>query len=181
VGPLFVVSVAIPLVLAGVALVLLLDPTGDQLRRESPWGALAVAVVVAYPALVALVVRRRCPRLLVGAGLSALLRLPLSFSFLFFPMLVPAVGFLYASRRPCRVGHEPSRHLVVDVALVVFGLAAIVVLFVTQDPVSYTDGDVSGYASDTISTTEGLLSLAFSSVGIAVAALTARTRSLIGR
>jgi hypothetical protein len=53
--------------------------------------------------------------------------------------------------------------------VVVLGLAAILALFVTQDPVSYREGDVSGYASDTISVTEGVLSLGLTSSGLGAA------------
>ena len=99
----------------------------------------------------------------------------LSFSFLFFPLVVPAVLFLSdAIVRPWR---DPQRHLVQCGGALLSGLfviAAVVSLFAHQDPVSWSTATQSGTTSDVITMSEALTVIGFLVAAVAVAALTPR-------
>lgn len=173
-GVAFAVAVVVVLGMAAITPLVLLWP--DSHGRPREWfdvlAAVALAVVVAYPALVALVTRVRCPRLLLGSGVSCLPRMFLSFSFLFFPLVIPAVLFLGIAKQCSR--HRPACHLLANTAVVVLGLLSIAALLVARDPVSYEYAGGAGYTSDVITAKEAFLSLALSGLGVLAAATTAR-------
>ena len=75
------------------------------------WGSVVFPLIVATPAVLALLGLQHRPWLLATAGLLLLPMCFLSFSFLFFPLLIPAILFLTdAITRP---RNEPRRRLAV--------------------------------------------------------------------
>jgi hypothetical protein len=135
-------------------------------------GTLAFVAVIATPAILAVVGLRRRPWVLVAAGVLLLPLCFLSFSFLFFPLLVPAVLFLAdAATRPRA---EPRSFVQCLGALLsgLFVVAAVLSLFAHPDPVSWHTATSSGYASDVVTTREAVTALGFLSAAIAIAALT---------
>jgi hypothetical protein len=170
-----VVGVGIVLTLALVGgLVRTAGTSGPERSVAGDWGSLALALVILAPAVLALVGMQQRPWLLVVAGLLLLPMCFLSFSFLFFPLVVPAVLFLSdAIVRPRR---DP-RHLAQCGGALLSGLfviAAGLSLFAHQDPVSWTTATQSGTTSDVITMSEALTAIGFLVAAVAVAALTPR-------
>jgi hypothetical protein len=168
-----VVGVAIVLTLALMGgLVRTAGTSGPERSVAGDWGTLALVLVIVAPAVLALIGMQQRPWLLVAAGLLLLPMCFLSFSFLFFPLVVPAVLFLSdAIVRPRRDPH-PLGQCLGAILSAVFVVAAVLSLFAHQDPVSWSTATQSGSISDVITVQEALTSIGFLVAAIAVAALT---------
>jgi hypothetical protein len=169
-------------VAVGVGVVLVMAAVGGLVRAAGTstperdiagdWGTVALALVVAAPAALALMGIRRRPWLLVAAGVLLVPLCFLSFSFLFFPLLVPAALFLgEAGARPRPQPHHAAQ-CVGALLSALFVVAAVVSLFGHQDPVSWSTARSSGSASDVITMREALTAYGFLAAASAVAALT---------
>ena len=153
----------------------LLFNAGSSSSAESgPLPALAVAYLIATPSFFALLGLRGRPWLLSVAGLLLVPMCFLSFSFLFFPLLVPAVLFLAVAivrPRPRPRSWVQCGAAVLSAAFVV---AAFLSLLAHRDPVAWHTATQSGSASDVITVQEALTSLGFVVAALAVAALAPR-------
>jgi hypothetical protein len=168
-----------PSVIASIVAALLLGPLAGVLvgggepattSAESLLAGTAFAAAIGGPALVALLVAKRCPVLLIACGIALLPRIPLSFSPIFFPLLWPATALVWAgSQEPRCTRHGAMRHAVGGSLLWLLFLLPLIALFVTQDPRSYTFDGGSGSTSDVIAVHESLLSLAASGLAAATA------------
>lgn len=170
-----VVGVGIVLTLALVGgLVRTAGTSGPERSVAGDWGTLAFALVIVAPAVLALIGMQQRPWLLVAAGLLLLPMCFLSFSFLFFPLVVPAVLFLSDAIVRPRRGRRPPSQCLGAVLSAVFVVAAVLSLFAHQDPVSWSTATQSGTTSDVITIQEALTSIGFFVAAIAVAAFTPR-------
>jgi hypothetical protein len=138
------------------------------------WGTLALVLVMLAPAALALIGMDERPWLLVAAGLLLLPMCFLSFSFLFFPLLVPAVLFLTDAIVRPRLEPHPLAQCAGAILSAVLVIAAVVSLFAHQDPVRWSTATQSGSTSDVITVQEALTSIGFLVAALAVAALTPR-------
>ena len=138
------------------------------------WPTLAIACLIAAPALFALLGLRGRPWLLTVAGFLLLPMCFLSFSFLFFPLLVPAIIFITVAIVRPRARPRPRAQCLVAVLSLVFVIAALVSLFAHEDPVEWHTATESGSTSDVISVPEALTSLGFFVAAMSVAALAPR-------
>ena len=138
------------------------------------WPALAIACLIAAPALFALLGLRGRPWLLTVAGFLLFPMCFLSFSFLFFPLLVPAIIFITVAIVRPRARPRPRAQSLVAVLSLVFVIAALVSLFAHEDPVEWHTATESGSTSDVISVQEALTSLGFFVAAMSVAALAPR-------
>jgi hypothetical protein len=135
------------------------------------WGSLAFPLILAVPAVLAFLGLQHRPWLLVTTGLLLLPMCFLSFSFLFFPLLIPAILFMHdAITRP---RSAPRPRVQCAAALLSAGLviAAILSLWAHQDPVTWHTATQSGSVSDVITMQETLTSIGFLIAAVAVAAL----------
>jgi hypothetical protein len=169
-------------VLVGVVIVVVMALVGGLVRTAGAsvperdftgdWGTVAFVFVIATPAILALVGTQRRPWVLVAAGVVLVPLCFLSFSFLFFPLIVPAVLFrVDATTRP-RAEPRSFVQCLGAVLSVLFVVAAVLSLFAHADPVTWHTATSSGSASDVITTREAVTSLAFLAAAVAVASLT---------
>ena len=106
--------------------------------------------------------------MLGAAGAAQIPMLFLSFSPLFFPLLVPAAIFISQAASMAR-GRRRSHWQLVAAAVSALGLfAAMACLVVHQDPVTWTTATESGSSSDVITATESVL--AFAGIAVAIVA-----------
>lgn len=150
----------------GIAIVRFVGGTPAERGLEGAMGALALGAVVASPGWLALMGLADRPALLLPA---ATLLVPLSFlSFVLLPLLVPAV-LLFVSYSRRSTGRSTRAIRAVPLTLFVWALlfAAIVALFVHEDPRSYVTATVSGSTSDVITAAEALISLALAAAATA--------------
>jgi hypothetical protein len=138
------------------------------------WPALAIACIIATPSLFALLGLRGRPWLLTVAGFLLFPMCFLSFSFLFFPLVVPAIIFITVAIVRPRARPRPWVQCAAAVLGLVFVVAALVSLFAHEDPVEWHTATESGSASNVITMQEALTSLGFSVAAIAVALLAPR-------
>ena len=165
----------------GIGIVLAMAVTGGLIHHygtypperaaTGDWGSVVFPLIVATPAVLALLGLQHRPWLLATAGLLLLPMCFLSFSFLFFPLLIPAILFLTdAITRP---RNEPRRRAQCAAAFVSAGfvIAAVLSLWAHQDPLVWRTASQSGSVSDVITMHEALTSLGFLGAAVAVAAL----------
>jgi hypothetical protein len=143
--------------------------------------ALAIACVIATPSFLALLGLLGRPWLLTVSGLLLVPMCFLSFSFLFFPLLVPAVLFLAVAIVRPRARPRSWVQCSAAVLSAAFVVAAFLSLFAHQDPVAWHTATQSGSASDVITTEEALTSLGFVLAALAVAALAPRDGAAVPR
>jgi hypothetical protein len=155
-------------------LIRLAGTSSPERSAAGDWGTLALILVILAPAALALIGMDDRPWFLVLAGLLLLPMCFLSFSFLFFPLVVPAVLFLTdAVVRPRRDPH-PLAQCGGALLSALFVIAAVLSLFAHRDPVSWSTATQSGSTSDVITIQEALTSIGFLVAAVAVAALTPR-------
>jgi hypothetical protein len=169
-------------VVVGVGIVLAMAVVGGIVRTAGTsaperhvagdWGTAAFVLVVATPAVLALVGLRRRPWLLAAAGVVLVPLCFLSFSFLFFPLLVPAALFLGDAVSRPRSEPRSIAQCIGAVLSVLFVVAAVLSLFAHNDAVSWSTATSSGYASDVITAREAITSFGFLAAAIAIASLT---------
>jgi hypothetical protein len=141
------------------------------------WATVALAMLIAAPGLLALLGNDRRPWVLGAAGLILLPMCFLSFSFLFFPLLVPAAMFFTVAVSRPRDRPRPWAQSIAAIVAVVFVVAAAVSLWAHQDAVtstSSTSSTGSSSASDVITRQEALTALGFLVAAFVVAALAPR-------
>lgn len=141
-------------------------PVVEQ-NLEAAVASLAFAAVVAAPGVLALLALADRPVLLLPAGIMLVPLSFLSFAGVTLPLLVPAVMLFTAYGRrsaalPSRRGQSSVTTLVTVVLLLVAGL----VLFVHQDPRSYTTPTSGGSVSDVVTYAESATSLAVVAVAV---------------
>lgn len=145
---------------------------GGSMAERGPEGALAalaLALVLAGPALAALLAYRHAPRVLIGAGVVLALA-ALTMSIATWPLLIPAVTIIAVGAR------RRGRGALAAVAVVGLVVAAFVVLFAFEDPRAWSGRGESGSISDVITYRESLASLALSGAALAVARWPALSR-----
>jgi len=108
------------------------------------------------------------------AGLLLVPMCLLSFSFLFFPLLVPAVLFLAVAIVRPRARPRSWVQCSAAVLSAAFVVVAFLSLFAHRDPVERNLRNQSVSASDVVTTEEALTSLGFVVAALAVAALAPR-------
>ncbi len=173
-------------VAGGVALgvVRYVEPGGASAAEramEGPWGGLALGAVVAAPGALVLLALRDRPVLLLPVAIILVPLSFLSFAGILLPLLIPA-GMLFAAHGRRSVYHPLGvwRTGLVALSVAAFLIAAVISLFVHQDPRHYTSATVSGSTSDVITPLEALICLAFVTAAMATAWLaTAPKRRLI--
>jgi hypothetical protein len=95
----------------------------------------------------------------------------LSFSFLFFPLLIPAILFMHDAITRPRSAPRPWAQCPAAFLSAGLVIAAILSLWTHQDPVTWHTATQSGGVSDVITLRETLTSIGFLIAAIAVAAL----------
>ena len=166
----FVVAIGAFVVAAGLALAGLrfVGGTPPEQGVEGAVGSLALGAVVAAPGVLAILAVRDRPALLLPAAIVLIPLSFLSFALVTLPLLIPAVMLLIgygrrASGRPVAVGKTGGTLLAVFVLLT----AAVVILFIHQDPRSYTTSTGGGSTSDVITFAESLPSIALTACAVA--------------
>ena len=116
------------------------------------------------------------PWLLAVAGLLLFPMCLLSFSFLFFPLLVPAILFLSVALAQPRPRPRSWVQCLVALLSVVFAVAALLSLFAHHDPVAQyaSSGTSVTTTDDVITVPDALTSLGFFVAAMSVAALAPR-------
>ena len=140
-------------------------------RAAEDWSWLAFALVVATPAVLALVGLQHRPWFLVAAGIVLLPMCFLSFTFLFFPLFISALLFMSDAIARPRPMPRPRAQCVAASLSVLFVVAAFLSLFARADPVTWHTATASGGVSDVITLQEALTSLGFLIAAVAVAVL----------
>jgi hypothetical protein len=135
------------------------------------WGSVAFPLILATPAVLALLGLQHRPWLLATTGLLLLPMCFLSFSFLFFPLLIPAILFLNDAITRPRSEPRPRAQCPAAFVSAGFVIAAVLSLWAHQDPLTWHTATQSGSVSDVITKQETLTSLGFLVVAVAVAAL----------
>jgi len=161
-SPGFIVAVGVFVVAAGFVLAGLrfVGGTPPEHGAEGALGSLALGAIVAAPGVLAMLAVRDRPALLLPAAIVLIPLSFLSFALITLPLLIPAGMLLtgYARRasgRPAPVGTTAGTLVAVLVVLA----TAVVVLFMHQDPRSYTTSTGGGSTSDVITLAESLPSL----------------------
>lgn len=166
----FVAMIGVLVVLAGAALAVVRFVGGTPAERglEGAMGALALGTVVAAPGVLALLGLADRPALLLPAAIVLVPLSFLSFAGVTLPLLIPAVMLFVAYGR--RSSTQPARPLLAALAsasVLVLLVAAVVALFLHEDPRSYTTAHGGGSTSDVITASESLVSLALATAAIA--------------
>lgn len=169
----FVLASGILVVLAGLALAGFrfiggIPPEqGDSV--EGALGSIALGATIAVPGVLAILALRDRPVLLLPAGIALVPLSFLSFAGLTLPLLIPAVMLVIAYGRRSS-GHPPPKGTAAGTVAAVFLMlaASVAVLFLHEDPRSYSTATGGGSTSDVITYAESLPSIALS-VGAAVA------------
>lgn len=166
----FVVAIGAFVVAAGLALAALrfVGGTPPEQGVEGAVGSLALGAVVAAPGVLAMLAVRDRPALLLPAAIVLMPLSFLSFALVTLPLLIPAVMLLIgysrrASGRPAAVGKTGGTLLAVFMLLT----AAVVILFIHQNPRSYTTSTGGGSTSDVITFAESLPSIALTACAVA--------------
>lgn len=169
----------------------------EGLSLDADWlRGLALVAILMVPAVLAMIGLRR-PAALLVAGIVSLPMPMMSFSFLLFPMLIPAVLYLVAYGRAAKVERPRAPAPVIASSVFVLIVLAFVSLFVNEDPRCYeiikqrdgttfersvpavnggsvmsSSGNVieSGCSSDTVTPIEAGLSLSLVALAVASAA-----------
>lgn len=169
-APGFVVAIGAFVVAAGFALAALrfVGGTPPEQGVEGAVGSLALGAAVAAPGVLAMLAVKDRPALLLPAAIVLIPLSFLSFALVTLPLLIPAVMLLIgygrrASGRPVAVGKTGGTLLAVFVLLT----AAVVILFIHQDPRSYTTSTGGGSTSDVITFAESLPSIALTACAVA--------------
>jgi hypothetical protein len=135
----------------------------------------AFASVIATPAVLALMGGAERPWLLVCAGLALLPMVPLSFSFMFAPLLVPAgVFFGVAVARPRLPVHGRAQPIAAALSLV-FVVAAIANLVGGGEERTVTTATAS-WSGQIMTARASLTTIAFVVAAVAIGALAPRDR-----
>jgi hypothetical protein len=165
------VGVVITLLLAAVA-GLLFEAGADPGERSvtGPWGSLAFTVVIAGPAVVAVIGYYGRPWILGAAGAALFPRMWLSFSFLFFPLVVPGVIFIIQAASMRRGAHRSRWQPVAAAVSWFLLLAAPLCLLVHQDPRTWS-ATGGGSTSDIVTATESALAILCVVAAVVVALL----------
>ncbi|MDQ6909823.1 MAG: hypothetical protein M3Z84_03410 [Actinomycetota bacterium] len=130
---------------------------------EGAAGALALGFAVAVPGIAALLSLDHRSALLLPAGMLLVPLSFLSFALVTLPLLIPAVMLFVAfGRRSATEPVAPARAVLSTLSVVGLVILAVVMLFVHQDPRSYTTANGGGSTSDIITFGESVASLAFS-------------------
>jgi hypothetical protein len=114
-------------------------------------------VVIAGPAVVAVVGYDRRPWILGAAGVALFPRMLLSFSPLFFPLAIPGVIFIVQAAGVSSREHRSPWQATAAAISLCFLIAAPLCLLVHQDPITWSTATGSGSASDSITATESAL------------------------
>jgi hypothetical protein len=175
------------IVAGGVALGLVryLDPDGASAAEramEGPWGGLALGAVVATPGVLVLLALRDRPVLLLPAAVILFPLSFLSFAGVLLPLLIPASMLVAAhARRSASHPLAAWRTGLVTMGVVALLIAAVVSLFVHQDPRHYSTPIESGSTSDVITPLETMVCLAFVTAAITTGWLASGpSRPLVG-
>jgi len=165
----FVVGVGAFVVAAGLGLAGLrfVGGTPPEQGVEGLMGSLALGAVVAAPGALAMLAVRDRPALLLPAAVVLIPLSFLSFALVTMPLLIPAVMLLVGYGRRS-AGHEAAG-TTAGTLFAVFALlaGAVVILFIHQDPRSYTTSTGGGSTSDVITFAESLPSLAMTACAVA--------------
>jgi hypothetical protein len=169
------VAIGAGFVLAGaVALGALRFLGGSPVERDAQ-GALAAATLVspyAAAAYLALVGRRDRPWLVAAAGTALVPLSFVSFAGVTLPFLIPAVVFL--RRGLTAPGRWQPAGVVTAFAAVPTLVAAVVLLFVHQDPATWETATGGGSTSDVVTAWESLRSLLLVAGAVGLAAFVPR-------
>lgn len=135
---------------------------------EGALGAAALGAVVAAPGVLALLALRERPGLLLPAATALVPLAFFSFTGVTLPLLVPAVMLFVAYRR-CSSAHRPpwGRAVLANANVLAFLLAAVVALFLHDDPRQWSSATGGGSTGDVITLGESLISLAFTFAAVA--------------
>ena len=180
----FIGSTGVVVVAAGLALAGLRFVGGAPPERgaEGAVGSLALGAVVAAPGVLAMLALKERPVLLLPAAIVLIPLSLLSFALVTLPLMIPAAMFFvgYGRRsadRASPVGTAVGTTLAVLIKLV----AAVVVLFVHEDPRSWSTATGGGSTSDVITFAESLPSLLLTAAAIGAGwALASRGRQPAG-
>jgi hypothetical protein len=162
--------VAALLVLAGLGLAAIrfagASPVEDGL--DGALGSLALGAPVIATGVLALLAVRDRAILLLPAAIVLVPTSFLSYALVTLPLLIPSALLFVAHRRcaqlePISTGRAALTLCVVALLLI----AAVVVLFVHQDPREYTTATGGGSTSDVITVAEATISFALSAGGVA--------------
>jgi hypothetical protein len=139
-------------------------PPGQGL--EAAVGAAAFGSVVAAPGLLAVLAVQDRPALVLPAALVLVPMSFLSFALVTLPLLVPAV---LLARAYTRAGDPGSwREQGIAMAMVLLLVAAVLALFVHQDPREWVTPRSSYSTSDVVSYAEAAVSVLLTSTAVAV-------------
>ena len=138
---------------------------------EGMLGSAAFAVALGAPSVIAFLAPRRSLRLLIGAG-TVLFLMAFALSIATWPLLIPAAIFV-AMGAGSRGG---NRGLLVGIGAALLIAGAMIALFVSQDPRSWSLPSESGSTSDVVSYAEASISLALSASAILLVAVGGRDR-----
>jgi len=166
----FIASTGAVVVAVGLALAALRFSGGipPEQGAEGAVGSLALGAIVAAPGILSLLALRERPALLLPAAIALIPLSFLSFALVTLPLLLPA-GMLFvgygrrSADRPSPLGTAGGTTVAVFVLLA----SAVAVLFMHQDPRSYTTGTGGGSTSDVITFAESLSSLMLTTAAIA--------------
>jgi hypothetical protein len=158
------VVVAGALVLAlGVALGVIRFVGGSPAERgvEGALAACALGAVIAAPGALALLARFDRPALLVPAGVLLMPLSGVSMAGATLPLLIPAVMLLvaYGRRRPHSDALPAPLVALLSAVVIMLVIAALVSLFIHEDPRSWVTPAESGATSDVVTIGESLVSL----------------------
>jgi hypothetical protein len=165
----------------GLAVLRFVGGTPAEQGVEGAIGSLALGAAVAAPGVLAVLALDSRPALLLPAAIVLVPLSFLSFALVTLPLLIPA-GMLLVGYGRRSVGQPPPVGSAVGTcaAVLLTLAAAVVVLFVHQDPRSYTTATGGGSTSDVITFAESLFSLALTAAAVAVAwALSAPRRDAV--
>lgn len=165
----FVVAVGALVVAAGLALAgfRFVGGTPPEQGVEGAIGSLALGAVVVAPGVLAMLAVRDRPALLLPAAIALIPLSFLSFALVTLPLLIPAVMLLigYGRRSGGYVALGKTAGTLLAVLVLLAG--AVVVLFIHEDPRSYTTSTGGGSTSDVITFAESLPSLALTACAVA--------------
>lgn len=178
----FIITTGAVVVAAGLGLAALRFAGGTPPERgvKGAMGSFALGAVVAAPGVLAMLAVRDRPVLLLPAAIALIPLSFLSFALVTLPLLIPAVMLLIgygrrSSDRPRAVGTAAGTILGVFLLLA----AAAVVLFIHEDPRSYSTATVGGSTSDVITFAESLPSLALTASAVAAGWVLAAPRQRV--
>lgn len=180
----FIVATATLVVAAGLALAAFRFVGGVPPERgvEGALGSLALGVTIAVPGVLAILAAHDRPVLLLPAAITLVPLSFLSFAGVTLPLLIPAVMLFVAYGRRSH-DHAPAIGTAAGTISAVFVLlaAAVAVLFLHDDPRTYSTATSSGSTSDVITYAESVPSLALSVAAIGAGWLLARPRPMLHR